>query len=177
MTPDLWGRDTKIKVAPAVQKPLNDLVRSALDIHQASFNQQDQQFKTAVLSTLQMVEQARSQTHNLSQSVEAAENAPVNKYGRRRGVLSREQRHHLIVMLDAIRDHLNRARNSLGMERKESLQEAFRQIVQVAQVYDLDDYNIFFCRSDRSIWVQSGTKAQNPIDPERYGSCGMRVRK
>lgn len=59
--------------------------------------------------------------------------------------------------------------------RMEFISESVRQIIQIAQMYELDhQYKIFFCSKDRSIWLQSGAKAQNPFDPDgKLKGCGI----
>jgi hypothetical protein len=59
--------------------------------------------------------------------------------------------------------------------RTEFISESVRQIIQIAQMYDLNhQYKIFFCSKDRSMWIQSGKKAQNPFDGSgKFKGCGI----
>ena len=58
----------------------------------------------------------------------------------------------------------------------EFISEAFRQIMQIAQMYELNhQYKMFFCSKDRAMWLQSGGKAQHPFD-NKLKSCGMVMR-
>jgi hypothetical protein len=63
-------------------------------------------------------------------------------------------------------------------QRTEFLKESFRQINQIARMYELDHkYKIFFCSKDRTEWIQSGSKAQHPFEPDgKLKSCGMVMR-
>jgi hypothetical protein len=63
-------------------------------------------------------------------------------------------------------------------QRTEYLKETFRQINQIARMYDLDHkYKIFFCSKDRTEWIQSGAKAQHPFEPDgKLKNCGMVMR-
>jgi len=63
-------------------------------------------------------------------------------------------------------------------KRMEFIAESVRQIIQIAQMYDLNhQYKIFFCSKDRAIWLQSGAKAQNPFDATgKLKTCGTAMR-
>lgn len=63
-------------------------------------------------------------------------------------------------------------------KRTEFISESVRQIIQIAQMYDLDHkYKIFFCSKDKAIWLQSGAKAQNPFDGSgKLKTCGTVMR-
>ncbi|HEX4923320.1 MAG TPA: hypothetical protein VFV50_04510 [Bdellovibrionales bacterium] len=84
-------------------------------------------------------------------------------------------------IISAAQKHLRVAQNSGKKNQKqkiEAISESFRQIIQIAQMYELDhQYKIFFCSKDRSYWIQSGGKAQHPFDSTgKLKSCGIVMR-
>lgn len=84
-------------------------------------------------------------------------------------------------IISAAQKHLRVAQNSGKKNQKQKIDEiseSFRQIIQIAQMYELDhQYKIFFCSKDRSYWLQSGGKAQHPFDTTgKLKSCGTIMR-
>jgi hypothetical protein len=55
------------------------------------------------------------------------------------------------------------------------LSDGMLQIIQIAQMYDLDHkYKIFFCGKDRAVWLQSSNKPVHPFDTDgKLKNCGM----
>jgi hypothetical protein len=87
------------------------------------------------------------------------------------------ERPHLVRILDAAKEQFELSQVAYGQERRVRLTEGFNQLVNIVRIYKVDkQYGIFFCPSDRSTWVQTGSKAQYPFTP--IGSrepCGMKV--
>ena len=85
---------------------------------------------------------------------------------------------HINKTLDQVQDQLETYLmvEPMSKQRKESLKEAFKQIVELAEVYRLDKYKIFFCAADKSVWLQRSRVAKNPINPETHSKCGRLVR-
>ncbi len=54
------------------------------------------------------------------------------------------------------------------------LKDFFKEIVQITQVFDVKKYKIFFCPQDKSLWLQTLPKAQNPVSPD-LKNCGKPV--
>jgi hypothetical protein len=87
------------------------------------------------------------------------------------------ERGHLMRVLDAAREHLELVQTTLGDERREHLQEAMNQIVNLVRVYRVDrSYGIFFCPKDKTTWVQKGMRGENPFrGPASQKDCGIKV--
>ncbi|MDB2426226.1 hypothetical protein N9W41_01640 [bacterium] len=85
---------------------------------------------------------------------------------------------HINKTLDQVQDQLETYLmvEPNSKQRKESLKEAFKQFVELAEVYNLDKYRIFFCSKDKSVWLQKSRSAKNPINPEKHLRCGRLVR-
>ncbi len=74
------------------------------------------------------------------------------------------------------------ARNSIEIFREDpmaknasdDLKDFFKDIVQITQVFDVKKYKIFFCPQDKSLWLQTLPKAQNPVNPN-LKNCGKPV--
>lgn len=54
------------------------------------------------------------------------------------------------------------------------LKDFFKEIVQITQVFEVKKYKIFFCPQDRSLWLQTMPKAQNPVNLN-LKNCGKPV--
>lgn len=54
------------------------------------------------------------------------------------------------------------------------LKDFFKDIVQITQVFDVKKYKIFFCPQDKALWLQTTTKAQNPVNLS-LKNCGKPV--
>lgn len=54
------------------------------------------------------------------------------------------------------------------------LQDFFKDIVQITQVFEVKKYKIFFCPRDKALWLQTNSKAQNPVNLQ-YKNCGKSV--
>ena len=51
---------------------------------------------------------------------------------------------------------------------------AFRQIVMLYQSYQIEaPFKVFFCKKDRSVWIQKDKKPQNPF--EQNSVCGRLI--
>ncbi len=146
-----WGqrRVTKMPVTGTLKVELNHVLRIAADLHQARIAGKEPQVDQTIRQLLQRIRQAR----------------------RASGALG-HQRQHLVKMLDAASQHLQNFRSQPTPARSKSLQQAFFQLVNVAQLYQLDRYSLFLCPKDRSVWLQRGAKPLNPIAPTTHRSCG-----
>jgi hypothetical protein len=88
----------------------------------------------------------------------------------------KRNKEHLDRILNEAQKELEQVKTLRGESRKASLQNAFKQIVLIGQNYKLTgDYKFYFCGKDRSIWPQKESKPQNPINPETFLNCGIRV--
>jgi hypothetical protein len=149
-----WASKTypRMPLNAQLKAELNNVLKAASEMHGAFFEQNEQKIEQSVEQVLVSIEQANRKTS-----------------------LAEGQRPHLQKMLDSTRNQMNSLRNSSGPDRTESLKGAMEQLVLIARTYDLDRYKIFFCPKDRSVWLQKAVKAQNPIHPKLYASCGKLV--
>lgn len=143
----------KMDLSPLLKAELNLVLKAAADLQQASFARQEREFD----SNLNQLIANLTRAHEKSNAMKV--DGP-----------------HLGRILLAARFQLLAARKSTGEKRHENLREAFSQIVQLAQIYKLDSYKIFFCPTDQSVWLQTSKEAQNPIHPATLGSCGHLVK-
>jgi hypothetical protein len=146
-------RYRKVPLNEQLTEELNGVLKAANDLHGAAFEQDEEKIE----SSLQKV----------AFSLERAD---------RKSVLAESQKTHLKKMIEAAKSGVQLTKNTAGNKRVDHLKDTFKQIVQIAQTYDLDKYKIFFCPEDRAVWLQSSWKAKNPIHPKIHKKCGKLVR-
>ena len=89
---------------------------------------------------------------------------------------SAQEKQHLDRILNEARTSLERVHSTQGEDRRQQLQETFKQIVLIGQTYKLNDsYRFFFCQKDRSVWMQKEGRPQNPINPDTLLNCATQV--
>lgn len=152
--PDAYARKpvVKIKVQVELRAELNSVLRATADLQEASFKRNDNLTTMATKNLLKRLSQAEGKAH-----------------------LAKEQRTHLVKILEAASTSLQKSRKASGSNRQTLFQHAFSQLVLIAQVYQLEPFKIFFCPKDKSVWLQRSSKPQNPVNPETYGTCGKQV--
>lgn len=143
----------KIDIEGPLKKELNSVLKAAIDLHTACISQDDSQIKASLVSVISSIDSAHDHTE-----------------------MADDEKMLLEKMLDSAKTQLEMTKMNRGEEKQEALKEAFNQLVQIAQVFKLDDYPVFFCSKDRSVWLQKGWKAKNPVNPDKYADCGKRVR-
>lgn len=88
----------------------------------------------------------------------------------------RQNKQHLDRILSEAQKSLEQFTATRGESKKQSLQNAFKQLVLIGQTYKTgEDFKFFFCNRDRSVWLQKGSKPKNPINPDNFLNCGTRV--
>lgn len=144
---------TRIDVKPVLKTELNLVLAQADKLHSACVLQNDRVIDETTKSF-------------------------VNRLGKaeKHSTLAKVQQTHLVKILRAIRKNLVSSLNQMGANKKEFIKEAFKDVVQLTRLYNLDNYNVFFCSKDSSLWLQKGAKAKNPIHPEKFLECGKIVR-
>ncbi len=145
--------NSKIKVKPVIKVELNNVLKATNDLHNACFKQNELRIEAQLKNVIHKI--------NLAHQKSGA---------------AREQAPHLNRMLEAAKTELELAQMRQGEMRQQNIKAAFKQLVQLAKVYKLDKYRIFFCSKDKSVWLQKNWKAQNPINPKDYKNCGKLVR-
>lgn len=146
-------RNRKIEVQGALKIELNAVLKATDQLHGSIVKQDEQGVEASLKALVKHIDRAH-----------------------KRSALAKSERPHLLKILNAARTQLEITQNSRGRTRQGSLKSAFEQLVQLAKVFKLDTYRIFFCPTDRSVWLQKGWKPFNPIHPQRYKNCGKLVR-
>lgn len=147
------GKHGKIKIQGALRTELNSVLRATNELHSACVSRNEKKIDTSIRLLIEGLNRANKKSS-----------------------LAKDQRPHLVRMLDKSKVHLELTLNRSGDSRKKSLKEAFINLVQIAKVYKLDKYRVFFCPSDKAVWLQKSWKPRNPVHPKKYGSCGKLVR-
>ena len=141
-----------IVVQPSIRNELNLVLKSTSDLHRACIEKDENTIENATEKVIQSLDRAAKNSSLI----------PVEST-------------HLVKMLSAAKEKLEISQNFSGQRRKQNLQEAFKDLVQIAQVFKLEPYHIFFCNKDNSLWLQKSAKPVNPIHPDRFGKCGRLV--
>ena len=82
---------------------------------------------------------------------------------------------HITKVITSARDSLKVYKESpLSKNGKDSLKNFFKDIVQIRQILQIKKYKVFFCPKDKALWLQSSSKAKNPINLN-YKNCGKRI--
>ncbi|MBX7232675.1 MAG: hypothetical protein K1X29_11375 [Bdellovibrionales bacterium] len=143
----------KISVHGSLQMELNKVLKATDGLQKACITRNEKQIDRAIKILILNLNQANQKSN-----------------------LAKDQKPHLSRMINAAINHLEVTLNRSGESRKDSLKEAFNHLVQIAKVYKLDEYQVFFCPLDKSVWLQKNNKPNNPINPQKYGSCGKLVK-
>ncbi|MBC87325.1 MAG: hypothetical protein CL677_09125 [Bdellovibrionaceae bacterium] len=142
-----------IAVKGALATELNNVLKATDELHTAFYEQDEPKIAAKIKGLMAFIDRAQS-----------------------RSGMASSQQPHLEKMLEAAKANLELTRMTSGESRQEPLRETFRQLVQIAQVYKLDRYRIYFCHLDKSVWLQKSSGPKNPIHPKKYGECGRVVR-
>ena len=86
------------------------------------------------------------------------------------------KKNHAIRLLGIIDDNLEGLKIQGKDIGKRNMKKLFGTIAELAQAYHIKTASsgIFYCPRDKSLWIQSGNKPQNPISPG-LKNCGRRV--
>jgi len=149
------GPKGTLMLSPALTRELNLVLKAGDAVHHSLVAQNEELTDIGLRDLLRQIAHARAHL-NLAKDYE---------------------RPHLVRILDAAKEQFELSQVAYGQERRVRLTEGFNQLVNIVRIYKVDkQYGIFFCPSDRSTWVQTGSKAQYPFTP--IGSrepCGMKV--
>lgn len=146
------GKYGKITLEGPLEFELNAVLKATNNLHKSCLSMNDRQVDRSIKVLLSNLKRANEKSN-----------------------LAKGQKHHLKKMLNVATSHLELTLNRSGEKRRESLKDAFNHLVQIAKVYKLDDYKIFFCPIDKAVWLQKSSKPANPVHPKKYGSCGKLV--
>ena len=153
-TPFASGRERpKMSLKPELKTELNKVLKAGSDLHEACISKDEKKVNATVEGVLSAIDKAEKKT-----------------------VLADAEKPHLDRILNATKLRLEQVKRADGDDRKAALQEGFIQLVQISQLFPADpSYSVFFCSKDKSVWLQKGKKAKNPIHPETFETCGKLV--
>ncbi|MBT4760410.1 MAG: hypothetical protein HOO06_01825 [Bdellovibrionaceae bacterium] len=143
----------KIDIKVPLKTELNNLLKATDALHTACYKQNEPHIEAQLKNVLHKITVAHQKSF-----------------------VQKDQAMHLSKMLDAAKTQIQLAQMNLGEKRQANLKAAFRQLVQISKVYKLDPYRIFFCSKDKSVWLQKGWRAKNPISPQDHKNCGKLVK-
>ncbi len=152
--PSASGRERpKMSLKPELKLELNKVLKAGSDLHEACISKDEKKVNATVEGVISAINTAEKKTS-----------------------LADGEKPHLDRILNATKLRLQQVKRADGDDRKAALQEGFIQLVQIAQLFPADpSYSVFFCSKDKSVWLQKGKKAKNPIHPETYETCGKLV--
>jgi hypothetical protein len=143
---------TKMKLHGELKSELNAVLKATVELQEASFKRNDKQVSQNLKRLITRIDLATKKAN-----------------------LAKDQRTHIQKLLGTAKLALEKSRKAAGADRQTFLQKAFKQMVTLSQAYQLESYKMFFCPKDKSIWLQRGSKPQNPINPGTHGNCGKQV--
>ena len=91
-----------------------------------------------------------------------------------------QRRTHALRLLKAIEGQLEALSfqdlSSGETAEKHHRKRLFNSFVELARVYNLEntEKQAFYCHLDKSAWIQSGSRPENPVSPH-HKNCGRRV--
>ena len=136
------------EVGPDLKKQLNAILKSTDALHSALFSGDELQIDSAIEKTLRVIGST---------------------------LLVSKKELHLTRILEAASSQLLVTRLKPVNKKHKHLKEVFRQIIQITRSYKTEKYRIFFCKKDKSVWLQKSWAAKNPFMPEGT-KCGVLVR-
>lgn len=143
----------KINLTDTVSRALNQVLLQASLLQDAFYRQSDQEIETYLRELVQTIDGARR----------IAKNEKIHGL-------------HLNRVLETALGHFSGLMRTVGEERTKGLRLGYEQVVLIAQTYRLDNYKIFYCGKNDTIWLQKNSKVQNPFNPSTYGTCGVPIR-
>jgi len=150
----------ELALTSPIMNGLNQVLKASDVLHKALVSKDEEQIEFGVRDILVELEKAKAA------SLQAKPH----------------ERRHLVRMLNTARERLEQTRITYGEERRQSLEVAYNQLVNIVRIYRVDrTYGIFFCPKDRTTWIQKGNRPQNPFraisETVHREPCGMRVPK
>ena len=132
---------------------LNQVLRASDNLHKSLISQNEEQIEMSIRDMVFQLEKARM----------ASQQAKPH------------ERQHLVRIIEAAREQFELTQSAFGQERRDRLEEAYNQLVNLVRIYKVDKvYAIYFCPKDKTTWVQKGVKPQNPFRSDRE-PCGIKI--
>lgn len=97
-------------------------------------------------------------------------------YGRLPLVKRPQTKDHTFRLLSIIDEKLESLKVQGKDIGKDSVKKLFGTVAELARTYDVKtaSNNIFYCSRDKSLWLQSGSRPKNPVNPH-LKNCGRKV--
>ncbi len=148
-----WAlKRTNFPVTKELQEPLTSLLDKAVDLHQAFYSKKEEQIHLTLSSMIN--------------TIESWERSPQ--------LLPYHQQSYISKLLQKLKPELSALKNSHG-RAKRNINAINRSLIDMARMYGLKKYIVFFCPKDRSVWMQGQrAKTTKPLHLE-YQSCGAPV--
>ena len=142
-----------MSLKPELKIELNKVLKAGSDLHEACVARDEKKVNATVEGVISAINKAEKKTS-----------------------LADGEKPHLDRILNATKARLEQVKRADGDDRKAALKEGFIQLVQISQLFPADPvFSVFFCAKDKTVWLQKGKKAKNPIHPEIYETCGKLV--
>ena len=142
----------KITLKSPLKQRLNAVLKTSNELHTACFKQDEEMIQARLKSLSFEIDKAKASTSS-----------------------DPKQKMHVLRILEVTKTEVEKSRNYVGKKRKQSLKSVFRQVVQIARMYKLEPYRVFFCPKDKSTWLQKSWKPKHPLEPKKFKNCGKRV--
>jgi hypothetical protein len=148
----------ELALTPKIMNGLNQVLRASDFLHKSLVSKDEEQIELGLRDILVELDRTR---------VTSIQAKP-------------HERRHLVRIINTAHEQFEQTRTTFGEERRQRLEEAYNQLVNIVRIYRVDrTYGIFFCAKDRTTWIQTGNRPQNPFraisDGGHRESCGMRV--
>ena len=145
----------KIKLDPQVKSSYLKLLEQAPDFHSAL---------------------KKGDKKNLQNEIKETQEIIAQLYQKNSSLLEFHHRIHSYKLLSKLEEQLA-SLESQNKPNKKNVKNLFHSFFELANVYDLSKEmtgNLFYCEKDKSLWIQSDSKAHNPINPDHI-SCGRTI--
>ena len=149
------GNGPWISVQPEIQSELKSLVDEATKLHQ---------------------ELLSGNRFSLEKQINALQEQIRQIYIRLPLIKRPQTKDHTFRLLSIIDEKLEGLKVQGKGIGKSSVKKLFGTVAELARTYHLKtaSNNIFYCSQDKSLWLQSGNKPKNPVNPH-LRSCGRKV--
>lgn len=141
----------------------------------------DPQIKSAYLKLLEQAPEFHSalkegNKKNLQTEINKTQEIIAQLYQKNSSLLEFHHRIHSYKLLSKLEEQLA-SLESQSKPNKKNIKNLFRSFFELAKVYDLSKEmkgSLFYCKKDKSFWIQSDSTAYNPINSNHI-NCGRMI--
>jgi hypothetical protein len=157
-------RPKGLELRPQVVESLKKVLQTSTQLHTALLSKDDKTIKANISSLKGTLKAALTTTYGKRTPA-----AVRMAYGSLDRTLSDQ--------IMSIQKHLEKAElQKKNAQRIPHLQKAFEELVHMRKFYNLSDKSfVFFCKKDRSVWIQKASKGKNPFIED--STCARTVLK